>query len=534
VFVAAVTASGGTLRLVVLHDSLFADELSTYWIISDRGLGDVISTVHSDAEITPPLYFVLAWLTTRLDFTAELVRAPSFLAGVAAIPLVYVLGLRTVGRSAALVATVITALSPFMIYYSTEARGYQLMVVLVVLSTLALLAAVDDRRARWWVAYAAASCAAVYTHYTAIFALGAQLLWALWAHPEARRAVLLANLGAAVAFLPWISGLVADLNSPTTRILGELQPFTLDRLRTSLERWSVGYPPFSVTLRSLPGYAGLVLIALGVGMATVGAFLKSRRVVIERHSKGSYGEVSPRFSAAGLDRGLALVIALVLAAPVGIALVSAIGTDTLAGRNLAVSWPAFALVLAKLLVSAPQPMRIAAVGLVFAGFGIGAVKTLDSKYQRPDYEAAARFVDRDSSPRDVIVDASVLSPGPLSGLDVALGEPRRVLRAGAPQEREHPFGLFDPVLPLDDVVRNARIAARDGRIIVVSLRSDLPVAALPLTYSQLQRAVAERLPRSYRLRATRVYPGFLPAAVQVYEQGRRSGNAQPPGSAGPP
>jgi hypothetical protein len=46
--------------------------------------------------------------------------------------------------------------------------------------------------------------------------------------------------------------------------------------------------------------------------------------------------------------------------------------------------------------------------------------------------------------------------------------------------------------------------------------------------------VAERLPRSYRLRATRVYPGFLPAAVQVYEQGRRSGNAQPPGSAGPP
>ena len=169
--VAAITVVGAAVRLVILHDSLFADELSTYWIVSEHSLGGVISTVHTDAEITPPLYFVLAWLTTRLDLTAEMLRAPSFLAGVAAIPLVYLLGLRTVGRAAALVASAITALGPFMIYYSTEARGYELMIVLVILSTLALLAGVDDGRARWWVAYAAFSCAAVYTHYTAVFAL---------------------------------------------------------------------------------------------------------------------------------------------------------------------------------------------------------------------------------------------------------------------------------------------------------------------------------------------------------------------------
>ena len=45
-----------------------------------------------------------------------MLRAPSFLAGVAAIPLVYLLGARTVGRAAALVAAAITALSPFMIF----------------------------------------------------------------------------------------------------------------------------------------------------------------------------------------------------------------------------------------------------------------------------------------------------------------------------------------------------------------------------------------------------------------------------------
>src|SRR5439155_1296281 len=148
-----------------------------------------------------------------------------------AIPLVYLLGLRTVGRAAALVAAALTAMSPFMIFYSTEARGYEVMVVLVMLSTLALLAALESGRARWWVAYAACSCAAVYTHYTSGFALAAQLLWVLWAHPEARRAALLANLGAVVGFLPWLPGLIADFNSPTTKILAAAGPFNLHTVR---------------------------------------------------------------------------------------------------------------------------------------------------------------------------------------------------------------------------------------------------------------------------------------------------------------
>ena len=260
------------------------------------------------------------------------------------------------------------------------------MVVLVMLSTLALLAAVDDGRARWWVAYAALSCAAVYTHYTAVFALGAQLLWALWAHPEARRAALLANLGAASRSCRGSPGSIADLNSPTTKILGELQAFTLDSLRISLEHWSVGYPSPAISVRSLPGDMGLVLIALGVAMAIAGVILNRDRPVAERPPGSTQGASGRwRASLAAVDRRLALIAALALSAPVGIALLSAVSTDTLAARNLAVSWPAFALVLAKLLVSARQPLRIASVGLVVAGFGLAAVKTLESKHRRADY-----------------------------------------------------------------------------------------------------------------------------------------------------
>src|SRR3954470_16224835 len=100
----ALTLLGVILRTVVGPQDLFGDELSTHWIIAGHNLGGVISTVHTDAEITPPLYFSLAWLSTRIAFTPELLRAPSLVAGAATIPLVYLIGVRTVGRRAALVA----------------------------------------------------------------------------------------------------------------------------------------------------------------------------------------------------------------------------------------------------------------------------------------------------------------------------------------------------------------------------------------------------------------------------------------------
>ena len=111
------------------------------------------------------------------------------------------------------------------------------------------------------------------------------------------------------------------------------------------------------------------------------------------------------------------------------------------------SWPAFALALAALLVSAPQPLRIASVGLVVAGLGVGAGKMLESKYRRADYDAAAAFIDRHASARDVVIDAAIFSPGPLTGLEVALDQPHQVFRVGSPQERDHPFGLGDRVAP---------------------------------------------------------------------------------------
>src|SRR4051795_10500815 len=112
--VAALTVVGVVLRVIVARQSMFADELSTHYVVVGRSLADMVSVVHTDAEITPPLYFLLTWLATQVGDTPELLRAPSLVAGVAAIPLVYVLGLRTVGPRAALVGAALTTFSPFL------------------------------------------------------------------------------------------------------------------------------------------------------------------------------------------------------------------------------------------------------------------------------------------------------------------------------------------------------------------------------------------------------------------------------------
>src|SRR3954447_3885651 len=310
--VAALTVLGLAIRIANFDQSLLGDELSSYWVIKGHSFGHMLSILRSDAEITPPLFFVFAWLSSKLGSNPDLIRLPSLIAGTATIPLVYVLGSRTVGRTAGLIGAAVMALSPYMIYYSVEARSYAVMIALVTASTVALLAALRTGRGRWWAIYAACSLGAVSSHCTCRFPLAAQCLWVLWAHREAFRPLLVANLAVLIGFAPWIPGFLADSNSPTTQILYALQPFTFDYVRATLETWAMGYP--YVVLGRAPGDLAVAMIATGVLVAAcaVGlSWVRSRRSSSRRPSER-------------LPSGLVLVAMLALAAPLGEAIVAAI------------------------------------------------------------------------------------------------------------------------------------------------------------------------------------------------------------------
>ena len=167
---------------------------------------------------------------------------PSLLAGVATVPLVYVLGARTVGRAAGLAGAALLALSPFAIFYASEARAYALMTLIVVLSTLALLRALETNERRWRVAFALLQAAAMYSHYTAVFVLAAQFGWAFLAHPDRRLPLFLSSAAAAVLFAPWVPLMIDDSNAPNQRIIGAFEPFGVRTVARNTGRLVDGGP----------------------------------------------------------------------------------------------------------------------------------------------------------------------------------------------------------------------------------------------------------------------------------------------------
>jgi MFS family permease len=500
--IVTLTVLGAVLRIIVAQQSLFGDELSTYWISATHSLGGVLSLLYSSghiqhAEITPPLSFVASWLTTRFGSTAFLLRVPSLLAGIATIPLVYALGVRSVGRRAGFVAAAFTCLSPFMIYYSSEARAYGELMFFVTAAVLSMLLALDTGRTRYWVAYALASAAAFYTHYTCVFVLGVAFVWVLWAHPRTRRQALLANVGAALLLTPWIPGLIRDLQSPTVKILSAIAQFTPGAIRVDLEHWAIGYPyalshTSSLTgtgLSALPGVAALCLLALAVVAAAVGLLYGWRRA-------------HPRVSRE--SRPL-LVAALMVATPAGEVIVSAFSNHIVGVREFAASWPFLAVFVAACISAAGRRLGLASAALAVAAFVFGAVDMLRPQFQRPDYQAAAAYVSAHAKPGDVVIDESGqkgLTPGPLTGFDSAFHGRVTIVRALSPAERTYPFLLLPPVA-LRPAIGQAVAAANGHPIFVVGLSR--PRIAFP---------------GGYHLTAVQRYPGLAETVVAVYDRSR--------------
>lgn len=504
-----IVVTGALLRFALARQDLFADELATYWVVTTRGAADVVRTVSTTAEITPPLSFLLSWATTRLGRSPELLRLPALVAGIATIPLVHAVGRRTVGRRTGLLAAALTALSPFMAFYSAEARGYGVLMALVLASTWALLRALDTGGRAWWVAHAVCVALAAYTHYTAVFVLAAQLLWALLAHPSARRPLLIATASAAALYTPWLPGLRGDLDSPTTEILAFLSPFNLETAQIVLGHWMVGFPfaGDGRSLRDLPGTVALVLLVVGLGAAVIDGAVRRARSAgpAERPGWTERGKAAEQPST---QHGLILLASLAVVTPLGAIAQSVLSTDVFSVRSLAASWPYLALTVAAVVTAARPPLRAVASVLLVAGMAIGAVTMLGPDYQRPSYSAVARLADK--RPGSVIVSARLLSPGPLTNFEVEGSRPKEapVFRLLLPQQMERPFTLGEARLSPPEVMAQAVAAAAGSPVIVVAAIPEPPVVVDALAL----------LPDGYALTERFVLEGIYPAQVLVYER----------------
>ena len=130
----------------------------------------MLSTV-PDSESTPYLYYLVAWVWANVAGDGEAaLRSLSALFGVATVAAVWAAARELVSERAALVAGVLAALNPFLVWYSQEARAYALLALLCAVSfwlfARALARPGDARALAWW---ALASALAIATHYFAAF-----------------------------------------------------------------------------------------------------------------------------------------------------------------------------------------------------------------------------------------------------------------------------------------------------------------------------------------------------------------------------
>lgn len=118
----------------LMSQSLWVDEMLTWKTIRPgAGLHFLEQILDS---IQGPLYMAIVWPLVRIGDPALMMRLPSLIAGVLAVPLFGVLVSGWLGRRAARLALLLFALNPFLIHYSQEGRGYSLMMLWLLAAVL--------------------------------------------------------------------------------------------------------------------------------------------------------------------------------------------------------------------------------------------------------------------------------------------------------------------------------------------------------------------------------------------------------------
>ena len=353
-----------------------------------RSYAEILTAASLDTH--PPLYYwtLKAWGSV---FGASEVglRSLSAVCGALAVVLTWLIGRRAFGSLVGWCAALLLACSPLAIYYSQEVRMYAPVTALGLLAAWAYLE-------RWYVMYALAAAATLYTQYLgAAFLLALNLHWLFCSAAQAGQRLrrpsqgrtprvraagwgvglrwLVANAAAALLFLPWFPTFVAQQSHALN-----VSPRTGSTLALStLAAYGGGVANGDPSL-----VAGAVLI----GLALVGFVLTGRRA----------------------SGWLAL---LLWSVPLGLVLVLGLRSGLFELRYLDLGLPGLVLLAAAGIVGLAERAPVARAGLAVALTGVALLPGLpalqrqyfDPALFRDDYRGLVQTIASQSQPGDAIV-----------------------------------------------------------------------------------------------------------------------------------
>lgn len=401
--VVGLTALAALLRFATLGvQSYHHDEIVTASRILRGGFGHAMHEVWV-SESTPPVYYALAWVWTQLVGTGEFgLRAISAAAGVATVPVAYLIGAQLRGRRAGLWAAALVAVNPMMLWYSQEARAYALVAFFGALSALYWLRAERSGKRRDFVWWGVWSGLAIATHYFVAFPILAEALMLL-----RRRGLRTSFVGMAILGGSAIAVAPVAIHQMSLGHADWIGNFSLGhRLAETATTFVTGE---TGDIIARPERPWLAFVPLALSLVALALLLR----------RGAWRE---RRAAA---RPLLLVVAAI-GIPVALALVEAT-KDFVLARNLI---PALVPLLAAIgiAVSSPASRRVgAAVGALLFAYSLGfcILASTDEQFQRPNWSAVAEHMGEPHGPRATVT--WTLGEAPL----------RYYLSTGAVQVRAH-------------------------------------------------------------------------------------------------
>jgi 4-amino-4-deoxy-L-arabinose transferase-like glycosyltransferase len=377
--VAGLSLLAAGLRFATLGvQSYHHDEIVTAVRVLHGSFGDAMNAVNY-SESAPPLYYALAWLWSQATGTGEFgLRALSALAGVATVPVAYLIGEALRGRRAGIAAAALVAVNPMLLWYSQEARGYALFTLLTAISALYFVRSLDRGRRADLVGWGIASALALATHYFAFFPIAVEALWLL------RRRGRASLAGLWIVFLAGL--LLAPLMIHQTSIghaewIGEHA--LVHRLWETGATFMVGETGEIIARPDTPLPALLPFLIVAAAL-----LLLVRR-----------GQADERRSA----RVPLVLAAATVVLPVALALVVP-GKDYVLARNL---MPALVPLLAAAAIGvtlrgAGRSGAVVGAALFAYSLGFCLLASLSPALQRPDWDAVAGRLGEASAPRAVV------------------------------------------------------------------------------------------------------------------------------------
>lgn len=204
--------------VIGVQKPVWLDEIATFLTISVSSISKLISNLYSGCDTNPPVYFVIAFVVSKM--TSLTVIVMKFLSLVFALAglVVFYRGYRDrIRLESFLLCFLGIAISSFFSQYlTTEIRAYSLFFALsfLLLAQYRKISTLERINVVPMLSYALIIALLLYVHYFSLFYVALLVIFEIcYSVPRRRLNVLLASVVALIAYAPWIGGILNQLKA---------------------------------------------------------------------------------------------------------------------------------------------------------------------------------------------------------------------------------------------------------------------------------------------------------------------------------